>query len=224
VNQIRVLIADDHAVMREGLANLLSMEEEIRVVGQAADGASAVRTARDTRPDVVLMDIKMGQTDGIEATRRIREMLPGTAVIMLTMHDRDEYLFEAVKAGAVGYILKDVPSAEVIRAIRAAARGESLLHPSVARKLMEGFAALSRHPRESGDLSEREREVLGLLGRGLSNREIGQQLFISETTVKKHVANIMEKLGVASRSQAIITGVQMGLITLPGQGARLADL
>lgn len=215
---IRVLIADDHVAMREGLANLLSMEEDIEVVGQASDGPSAVRLARNLKPRVILMDIRMGEMDGLAATREVLSFLPDAAVIMLTMYDKDEYLFAAVKEGAIGYILKDVPSAEVVRAVRAAAAGKSLLDPNMARKLMAGFAALSRPRTERGpspELSEREREVLQLLGRGLSNRDIGQQLFISETTVKKHVANIMEKMGVKSRSQAVITGVQLGLIDMP---------
>lgn len=221
---IGVLLVDDHAMLRDGLRNILQLEPDIRVVGEAEDGESAVRQAETLQPNVVLMDIHLPGIDGIEATRRVRLASSRSAIIILTMHDADEILFSAIREGAAGYLLKTLPSGEVVRAVRAAARGESLLHPAMARRLMEGFANLSRargrdpepepeaaHPHEN-DLTPRENEVLGCLVQGASNREIAQQLFLSDKTVKQHVTKILRKLGVRSRSQAIIHAVRSGLV------------
>lgn len=226
MHEIKLLIADDHAVVREGLKRILDLEPDIQVVGLARDGQEAIDLVRKLRPQVVLMDIRMPGIDGILATRYIKEAFPETAVIMLTMYDWDEYLFQAVNEGATGYILKDVPACEVVQAVRAGARGESLLHPGMARKLMEGFASLS-HRRSSGfppadggsSLSSRELDVLRLLGAGLSNKAIAEKLFITERTVKKHVGEILRTLGVTSRTEAVITAVSRGLIRLEEEPA-----
>lgn len=219
---IKVLLVDDHAMLRDGLRSILQMEPDIAVVGEAEDGEGAVRQAVQLQPDVVLMDIRLPGIDGIEATRRVKLACPGAAVIMLTMHDDDELLFSAIREGAAGYLLKTLPSAEVVRAVRASARGESLVHPAMARKLIEGFANLSRargdaQPGAARDADEsaltpREKEVLGLLVKGESNREIAQHLYLSDKTVKQHMTKILRKLGVRSRSQAIIHAVRSGLV------------
>ena len=207
-------------MLRDGLRNILQMEADIQVVGEAADGETAVRLAESLQPDVVVMDIRLPGIDGIEATRRVKQASPASAVIVLTMHDADEFLFAAIREGASGYLLKSLPSAEVVRAVRAAANGESLLHPAMARKLMEGYANLSRKGEEKPSaegadenaLTARESEVLALLVQGSSNREIAQQLFLSDKTVKQHVTKIFRKMGVRSRSQAIIHAVRSGLV------------
>lgn len=218
---IRILLVDDHAVLREGLRSILVLEPDMEVVGEAADGEQAVRLAQELQPDVVLMDIRLPGMDGIEATRRVRLASPNSAIVILTMHDADEFLFAAVREGAAGYLLKSLPSAEVVRAVRAAARGESLLHPAMARRLMEGYATLSRgeagpgaeaQHRDKSQLTPREAEVLQLLVQGASNREIAEQLFLSDKTVKQHVTKILRKLGVRSRSQAIIHAVRSGVV------------
>ncbi|MFZ5823599.1 MAG: response regulator [Bacillota bacterium] len=219
---IRVLLVDDHAMLRDGLRNILQMEPDITVIGEAEDGESAVRQAENLQPDVVLMDIHLPGIDGIEATRRVKLASPRSAVIILTMHDADNFLFSAIREGAAGYLLKSLPSHEVVRAVRAAARGESLLDPAMTRKLMEGFASLSREQQvvsapktgeaNENELTPREHDVLALLVQGASNREIAQQLFLSDKTVKQHVTKILRKLGVRSRSQAIIHAVRSGLV------------
>jgi len=221
VEPIKVLLVDDHAMLRDGLCSILQLEPDIIVGGEAEDGEEAVRQAARLQPDVVLMDIRLPGMDGIEATRRIRLACSVAAVIILTMHDDDELLFSAIREGAAGYLLKTLPSAEVVRAVRATARGESLVHPAMARKLIEGFANLSRmrggQPEaateaEGSDLTPREKDVLGLLVRGESNREIAQHLYLSDKTVKQHMTKILRKLGVRSRSQAIIHAVRSGLV------------
>ncbi len=219
MDPIRVLLVDDHAMLRDGLRNILQMEPDITVAGEASDGESAVRQAEQLQPDVVLMDINLPGIDGIEATRRVRLASPGSSVIILSMHNADEFLFAAIREGAAGYLLKSLPSSEVVRAVRAAARGESLLDPAMARKLMEGYASLLRRSPaeepdepEEHDLTPREKEVLDMVVQGASNREIGEKLFLSEKTVKQHMTKILRKLGVRSRSQAIIHAVKSGLV------------
>lgn len=212
---ISVLLVDDHAMLRDGLRNILQIEPDMTVVGEAADGESAVRLAQQLQPAVALMDIHLPSIDGLEAARRVRLVSPQTAIIILTMHDDDAILFAAIREGAVGYLLKSLPSAEVVRAVRAAARGESLLDPAMARKLMTGFATLSKGPPpppepQENQLTGREQEVLELLVEGASNREIAERLFLSDKTVKQHVTKILRKLGVRSRSQAIIHAVRSG--------------
>jgi two-component system, NarL family, response regulator LiaR len=208
---IRVLIADDHAVVRQGLRTFLDLQEEIDVVGEAADGEEALAAIEELAPDVVLMDLVMPRLDGIEAIRRIRERTPATRVIVLTSFLDDDKVFPAVRAGAAGYLLKDVQPQELVRAIRTVRDGQALLHPAVAARLMEEIADDSRR-REPDPLTPREREVLALLARGLSNKAIARECGVSEKTVKTHVSNILGKLGVNDRTQAALWAVREGLV------------
>jgi DNA-binding NarL/FixJ family response regulator len=215
-----LLIADDQALVRVGLRKILEGEPEATVVGEAIDGQDAVASVRRLRPDVVLMDIRMPVLDGIEATRRIVLAQPATRVLILTTFGLDGYVYDALRAGASGFMLKDAPPEEIVGAVRIVARGEALLAPAVTRAVIEEFA---RHPvavprvppRAVGDLTPREREVLDLLIRGMSNPEICGQLVISEATAKTHVARILQKLGVRDRVQAVIYAYESGLVT-PG--------
>ncbi|MBV9209403.1 MAG: response regulator transcription factor [Acidobacteria bacterium] len=214
---IRLLIVDDQALFREGLRTLLSMQADIEVVGEAANGEEAVSLARLTNPCVVLMDLRMPVLDGVAATRRLRAEQPSCRVIVLTTFDDDEYVFEGLRAGAVGYLLKDAPSEKLFEAVRAAARGESFLQPSVAAKVVAEFARLTNQyqPRARSlpeNLSERELEILALLATGASNKEIAAQLFIAEGTVKNHVTNILGKLCVRDRTQAALKAKSLGLV------------
>src|SRR6266567_6949558 len=204
---IRVLIADDQALVRAGFRKLLEVEPGIEVVDEAEDGAGAVMAARSSRPHVVLMDIRMPRMDGIEATRRIASALPDTRVVILTTYDLDEYVYEALRAGACGFLLKDAPADRMISAVRAAAAGDALLAPAITRRLIEEFA---RRPATDASLaarlaslSSREREVLARLARGLSNSEIANDLEVADATVKTHVANILLKLEIRDRVQAV---------------------
>jgi DNA-binding NarL/FixJ family response regulator len=216
VQRIRVLVVDDLALFREGLHTLLDAHAEVEVVGEAANGQEAIELALALRPDVVLMDLRMPVLDGIAATRRLSESGFAGNVIALTTFDDDESVFEALRFGAVGYVLKDVPSARLLEAIRAAARGESFLVPAVASKVVAEFARLSRTaprpqpPREP--LSEREAEVLRWVARGASNKEIASRLGIAEGTVKNHMTNILGKLGVADRTGAALRARDLGLV------------
>jgi len=215
---IRVLLVDDQALFREGLETLLSVHKDIQVVGQASNGQEAVEVAASVRPDVVLMDVRMPVLNGVRATRRLKKALPQCRVIVLTTFDDDEYVFDALRAGAVGYLLKDVASAQLIEAIRAAARGESILEPSVAAKVIAEFTRVSSMVPSAQmeqlvePLSERELEILGLIARGASNKEIADQLFIAEGTVKNHVTHILGKLGVRDRTQAALKARELGLL------------
>jgi DNA-binding NarL/FixJ family response regulator len=215
--KLRVLLVDDQQLMREGLRTLLEMEESITVVGEAADGAAAVRAVEELAPDVVLMDIRMPKMDGVEATRRIRARMPEAKILVLTTFDEDELVFEAVRAGARGYLLKDVSGAELAAAVRTIAGGGAALQPTVARKVMDAFARLAqpgpgpeRHLVEP--LSGRERAVLGLLARGLSNKEIAERLFLAEGTVKNHVSTILSKIDARDRTQAALKARELGLL------------
>jgi DNA-binding NarL/FixJ family response regulator len=207
---IRVLLVDDQALFREGLETLLSV--------QASNGQEAVEVAAQVRPDVVLMDVRMPILDGVRATRRLKKALPQCRVIVLTTFDDDEYVFDALRAGAVGYLLKDVGSAQLVEAIRAAARGESILEPSVAAKVIAEFTRVSSMVPSAQmeqlvePLSERELEILALIARGASNKEIASQLFIAEGTVKNHVTHILGKLGVRDRTQAALKARELGLL------------
>ena len=213
-DEITVLIADDQRLMREGLATLLALAPDIRIVGQAADGAEAIDLARELWPDVVLMDIQMPGTDGVAATQVIRSTRPDTQVIILTTFDDDEYLVSGLRAGACGYLLKDMPSEQLAEAIRAAARGASPIEPAMARKLVNLVAQMPRaEPQPSASpLSEREIQVLRLIAQGQSNKEIAEALVIAEGTAKNHVSNILSKLDARDRAQAVARGQELGLL------------
>ena len=201
---IRVLIADDHAVVRQGLRTFLDLQDDIEVVGEAADGEEAVALAERLAPDVVLMDLVMPRMDGVEAIRRLRERAPATRAVVLSSFIDDDRLFPVVRAGAAGYLLKDVQPAELVEAIRTVHGGGALLHPRVAARLL---AEVAEDP-----LTPREREVLGLIGRGLANKVIARELGLAEKTVKAHVSSILAKLGVADRTQAALYAVREGLV------------
>ena len=214
-----VLIADDHALVRAGFRMILDASPGLEVAGEAADGATAVQEARRLRPDVVLMDVRMPGLDGIEATRRIVALDgPPIRVLMLTTFDLQEYVFNALRAGASGFLLKDVPPAELITGIFVVARGDALLAPSITRRLIEQFAltAPSEPPPGLDELTARELEVLGLLARGMSNAEIAAKLVVSETTVKTHVAHVLMKLELRDRVQAVVLAYEAG-IAVPGR-------
>jgi DNA-binding NarL/FixJ family response regulator len=217
VTPVRVLLVDDQSLFREALATLLSVRDEVEVVGEAANGAEAVECAARLRPDVVLMDLRMPELDGIAATRRLRARQPDVRVIALTTFDTDEEVFAALRAGAVGYLLKDVSSARLVEAVLAAARGESVLQPSVAAKVVARVAALPDEavPRPRPPvvpLSERELAVVRLLAEGRSNREIAADLFLAEGTVKNHVTALLGKLGARDRTQAALRARALGLL------------
>jgi len=205
---IRVLIVDDHAIVREGLRTFLGMLEDIELVGEAANGELALEAVARGKPEIVLMDLVMPGMDGIETTRRLHAEHPEVKVIALTSFTDDDKLYPVIKAGAVAYLLKDVGPRELADTIRAAARGEVRLHPEVTRKLMSGIAGETP---AAEPLTGREQEVLACLGRGLANKEIAAELFISEKTVKTHVSNVLEKLGLADRTQAALYAVKHGL-------------
>ena len=213
---IRVVLADDQELVRSGFAALLRAQEGIEVVGEASDGLEAVGMAIRTRPDVILMDIQMPGLDGIQATRRIaaREELAGTHVIILTTFDLDEYVFEAIRAGAAGFLVKDTNSAELLRAIQVVADGEALMSPSVTRRLISEFAARTRDVRPVAgidQLTQREREVVALAAEGLSNEEIAGKLYMSRLTAKTHATRAMAKLGARDRAQLVVLAYQAGL-------------
>jgi DNA-binding NarL/FixJ family response regulator len=215
---IRVLVVDDQELFRRGLTMLLNVETDIEVVGEAADGASAVRLATDMAPDVVLMDVRMPKQTGIEACTAIKDAAPNARIIMLTVSDEEADLYEAVKNGASGYLLKDSSIDEVAQAVRVVADGQSLISPSMAIKLLDEFKQMSRTDRSTVPtprLTDRELEVLRLVAQGLNNREIAKQLFISENTVKNHVRNILEKLQLHSRMEAVMYAVREKLLDIP---------
>jgi DNA-binding NarL/FixJ family response regulator len=217
-DEIRVLIADDQQLVREGLCVLLDLIPGICVVGEARNGTEAVERARQLKPDVVLMDVQMPELDGVAATRQIQETCPGVKVIILTTFDDDEYVFEGLRAGAAGYLLKDVPSEQLAEAIRAAARGEAFIHPSVTRKVVAELTRLTERERIRHEqpltepLSAREMEVLALLAEGLSNQEIAERLYIAPGTAKNHVSNILSKLNARDRIRAVLQAQELGLL------------
>jgi DNA-binding NarL/FixJ family response regulator len=211
---IRILLVDDQSLFREGLRTLLSLQADFAMVGEAGNGDEAVRLAERLAPNVVLMDMHMPVLDGVAATRRLREIAPAIRVIALTTFDDDEYVFEALRAGAVGYLLKDTASDKLFEAIRAAARGESFLQPSIAAKVVAEFSRMAA-PKPAPlvePLSDREIEIVKMLAAGASNKEIGTALFITEGTVKNHVTSIFGKLGVRDRTQAALKAKEMGLL------------
>jgi DNA-binding NarL/FixJ family response regulator len=215
---IRVLIADDQALMRTGFRMILDAQDDIEVVGEAIDGADAIRRFEALSPDVVVMDVRMPTMDGIEATRRLAALGRPARVLILTTFDLDDYVYEALRAGASGFLLKDRPSEELVAAVRVIAAGEALLAPSVTRRLIEEFArrAPTTTRTELDELTDREREVLVLMARGLSNAEIARALFVAETTVKTHVGRVLRKLGLRDRAQAVVLAYESGLVT-PGR-------
>ena len=216
--QIRILIADDQALVRAGFRMILEAEQDVEVVGEAADGGEAVTEVRRLRPDLVLMDVRMPELDGIEATRQL--MAEGSSpakVVMLTTFDMDEYIYDALRAGASGFLLKDVPPEQLVAGIRSVASGEALLAPTVTRRVIEEFVrrppeSVRARPPELGELTERELDVLRLIARGLSNAEIANELYVSDTTVKTHVAHVLQKLGLRDRVQAVVFAYESGLV------------
>ena len=216
---IRVLVADDQRLVRSGFRLILRNDPEVGVVGEASDGAEAVSLVRELKPDVVLMDIRMPNLDGIAATEQILREPDPPRVLVLTTFDLDEYVFGALRAGASGFLLKDAPEEQLLAAIRVAADGGALFSPGVTRRLIERFAELheTTPPPEVGDLTAREVEVLKLIARGLTNAELAKELFLSEHTVKSHVARVLQKLDLRDRTQAVIVAYESGLVR-PGDG------
>jgi DNA-binding NarL/FixJ family response regulator len=214
---IRVLVADDQSMVRAGFRMLLTGEEDIEVVAEASNGLEAVEKAARFRPTVVLMDIRMPELDGLEATRRILAHDDAARVLILTTFDLDEYIYEALRGGASGFVLKDDPPEQLIAAIRTVAAGDALLSPAVTTRVIEQFTRIPRPtaPKELQELSARELDVLRLIARGLSNAEIGQELYIGETTVKTHVTHILQKLDLRDRVQAVVLAYQAGLFEAP---------
>jgi two-component system response regulator DegU len=227
---ITILLADDHTLFRQGLRRIFALEEDLKVVGEAGDGEAVVQMARALQPHVILMDINMPKKNGVEATRVIKRMNPRIKVLILSIHDDEEYVFETIRTGADGYLLKDVESGELIDAVRQTVEGASFIHPKVTTKLIEEFKRLSEQaaglemgrttqqpeeePAVQFALTQRESEILKLMAEGKSNRMIGEALFISEKTVKNHVSSILCKLGVTDRTQAVITAAKNGLVKL----------
>jgi len=215
MGKIKVLLAEDHAIVREGTRELIQHEPDMKVIGEAGDGEEAIELAGKLHPDVVIMDIAMPKLNGIEATKRIKELHPTTAVLILTAYDNDQYIFALLEAGAAGYLLKNVRGCELVDAVRAVYAGESVLYPTVARRIIDRL--VSPTPIESQtieSLSKRETEVLKLAAKGISNKDIAQQLFISPRTVQVHLGNIFNKLSVASRTEAVLYGLRRGWLTL----------
>ena len=211
---IKILIADDHPVVREGLSAMLTREEDIQVVGEAENGRDAINKATDLQPDIILMDLRMPEVDGVEAMRQIKVKNPAMKFIVLTTYDNDEYIFEGIEAGARAYLLKDAPREELFKAIRAVYRGESLIQPAVAGKVLDRFAELSRRVKAPEALSEREIEVLKLMAKGAANKLIAANLGIGESTVKTHIQSIFQKLQVNDRTEAVTDAIKKGLIRI----------
>ncbi|MBV6449949.1 MAG: Oxygen regulatory protein NreC [Anaerolineales bacterium] len=210
---MKILLCDDQAVIRDGLEMLLTLEKDMQVVGSASDGAEALELAAQKRPDLILMDLKMPGVNGIEATRQLRAKFPEIKILVLTTYDDDEWLFDAIRAGASGYLLKDTPRQKIIEAIRGTMDGKSFLDPAVAGKLMNQVVSNQKQPASilAEKLTERELDVLRLLAKGFPNSEIASQLHLSEGTVRNHVSAILEKLGVSDRTQAAVIAIQHGL-------------
>ena len=217
--RLRVLVCDDHALFRRGLQMVLDQEEDLELVGEASDGVEVVTKAQELMPDVILMDVRMPKRSGIEAASDIKEVLPHVKILMLTISDEEADLYEAIKAGASGYLLKEIPIEEVADAIRSVWAGQSRISPSMASKLLTEFAAMSKASAEKPQmpaprLTEREMEVLRLVAQGLNNRDIAKKLFISENTVKNHIRNILEKLHLHSRMEAVVYAVREKMIEI----------
>jgi two-component system, NarL family, response regulator LiaR len=217
MQKIRILLADDHAFVRQGTRELLDQQEDLHVVAEADNGRQAVQMALKERPDVVIMDFAMPELNGIEATRQIKAVAPSIKILVLTAYDSEQYVFAFLEAGAAGYLLKDVNVDELVKAIRAVHAGESMLHPAIARKVINHFSQ-SEQKQVTGDLleqlTEREVEVLRLAAKGMSNRDISRELCISIRTVQTHLSNVFNKLGVGSRTEAVVLGLRKGLFSL----------
>ncbi len=213
MERIRFMIVDDQQIIREGLAGMLNRDESLKLVGMAENGAEAVRIAAQLAPDLILMDLRMPVMNGVEAIRQIRKRAPETKFIILTVYNNDEYIFEGISAGAKAFLTKDISSEELIRVIKEVHQGKAVLEPEVTSRLLDRFADLSSGP-TSGRLSEREKDILGMLAEGASNKEIAARLLISEHTVKSHVGSIFSKLEVNSRVEAVSVAVQRGILEL----------
>jgi NarL family two-component system response regulator LiaR len=223
-NKLTVLIADDHPLVRDALRQALDGEEDMQIVGEAADGEEAIRLASELKPDVAVMDIVMPKLNGIEATRKIKQIAPDIAILILTAYDDDEYVLGLLDAGAAGYLLKSARGHDLAGAIRAIKSGESVLHPKIIAKLLKrAMVAPSEEHKPPAILSERELEILRFVALGMSNKEIADKLFLSERTIKAHLTNIFNKLNVASRSEAIVKGLQWRLVTLENIETGLQD-
>ena len=216
-SKISLLLADDHVLVRQGTRELLEHEADLEVIGEADNGEQAVKLVTELQPDVVIMDIAMPKLSGIEATKRIKALCPSTAVLVLTAYDHDQYVFALLEAGAAGYLLKNVRSHQLVEAIRAVHAGESVLHPAIARKVVNRFAHRPKEPeeeRELDQLTEREMEVLKLAAKGMTNAEIAHSLTLSVRTVQTHLSNIFSKMQVGSRTEAILRALKKGWLTL----------
>ena len=217
MGDIKILIADDHTVVREGTRQILEQEPDLKVVSEAVDGEEAVKLAGTSKPDVAIIDIAMPRMDGIEATRKIKELYPNITVLILTAYDDDQFVFSLLEAGAAGYLLKSVREHELIDAVRAVHAGESVLHPAIARKVLNRFVPSAEKTGKEGpaeNLSKREIDVLRLATKGLSNQEIANRLYLSLRTVQAHLGHIFNKLGVSSRTEAVVRALKEGWVTL----------
>jgi DNA-binding NarL/FixJ family response regulator len=217
--RLRVMVVDDHALFRRGLQTILEQEPDLELVGEASDGAEAVEKAQELMPDVLLMDVRMPKRSGIEATTQIKDLLPHAKILMLTISDEEADLYDAIKAGASGYLLKEIPIEEVADAIRSVWAGQSRISPSMASKLLNEFSAMAKGGEDRSQvptprLTDREMEVLQLVAKGLNNRDIAKQLYISENTVKNHIRNILEKLHLHSRMEAVVYAVREKMIEI----------
>lgn len=217
MSAIRVLIADDHALVREGTRRMLEQESDMQVVGEAGDGEETVKAACELKPDVAIVDISMPKLDGIEATKQIKERCPSVTILILSAYDDDQFIFSLLEAGAAGYLLKSVRSRELVDAVRAVHAGESVLHPSIAKKVLNRFVSTGGKPpaaKPADVLSDREKEILKLATKGLSNADIAKELYLSVRTVQGHLGHIFNKLQVGSRTEAVVRALKEGWVTL----------